>query len=97
MITIVRKRSADLVPGDVRLPVHLAFLDADHSYKSTKSDAHAVLPLMAPEGIVAFHDSANFRGVARALGEILGAGEWRLAGHVDNMSWIRRADWAPDA
>lgn len=97
MITVVRKRSAELVPGDLRLPVHLAFLDADHSYESTRADAVAMLPMMAPEGIVAFHDSANFRGVARALGEIMTAGEWCLAGHVDNMSWIRRASWAPSA
>jgi predicted O-methyltransferase YrrM len=94
-ITLVRKRSADLLAADVGAPVHLAFLDADHSYEATKTDAAVVLPLMAPDGVVAFHDTAHFPGVSRALGEILGAGAWRLAGHADNLTWLRRAEWSP--
>lgn len=94
MITIIRKRSAELTLEELRLPIHLAFLDADHSYESTKADAAAVLPLMALEGIVAFHDVVTFPGVAKALGEILIQGEWCLDGHVDTMSWIRRANWS---
>lgn len=95
MITMIRKPSAEVKPSELPQPIHLAFIDADHAYEATKSDAALLLPLMAPDGAVAFHDTAAFDGVSRALAEILLTREWSLAGHVDNLTWIRRAEWSP--
>ncbi len=95
MVTVVRKRSAELRSDDVPQPVHLAFIDADHSYEATKADADFLLPLMAADGVVAFHDTSTFAGVSRALGEILIAGEWCVAGHADHLTWFQRAHWSP--
>jgi predicted O-methyltransferase YrrM len=94
-VKTVRKRTADLEPADVEPPVHLAFIDADHSYEATKADAAFVAPLIAPDGLIAFHDTTAFAGVGLALAELLASQQWCLAGHLDNLTWIRRAAWSP--
>lgn len=95
LITPLRKRTQELTPADIPTPVDLAFLDADHSYESTKADALFIAPLMAREGVIAFHDTTAFAGVARALAEMLLTSEWCVGGQVENLTWIRRAKWAP--
>ena len=76
LITTVRKRTQDLTPADVRPPVDLGFIDADHSYEATKTDAAFLAPLIAPDGVFAFHDTTVFAGVGRALAELLLTGDW---------------------
>jgi predicted O-methyltransferase YrrM len=93
MIQPLRKHSSELTPRDVPSPLHLAFLDGDHSYQSTLADFHIVSPLMRDDGVIALHDTKSFPGVSKALGEILCEGKWRMAGHVENLSWLNRADW----
>lgn len=95
LITPIRKRTRDLTAEDVKPPVHLAFLDADHSYESTKADAEFIAPHMAPDGVIAFHDNTVFQGVARAVAEMLLTGDWCIGGQVENLAWIRRATWTP--
>ncbi|MEQ1862041.1 MAG: class I SAM-dependent methyltransferase [Chthoniobacteraceae bacterium] len=95
LLKIVRKRTQDLVAEDVEPPVHLAFIDADHSYEATRADADFLAPHIAPDGVIAFHDTTVFAGVGRVIGELLAGGQWCLAGHVDNLTWIRRAKWLP--
>jgi predicted O-methyltransferase YrrM len=95
MITTLRKRTSEVQASDLRLPVHLAFLDADHSYEATRADATFIMSMMAPDGVIAFHDTSSFAGVSRALGEILVAGRWRMAGHVETLTWVRPACDAP--
>jgi len=94
LIKVVRKNTAELNPQDVEPPVDLAFVDADHSYEATRHDASFVAPLMASDGIIAFHDSTTFPGVGRTVGEMLASGEWCLAGHIESLTWIRRARWS---
>lgn len=36
--------------------IDFLFIDADHSYKGVKKDYELYLPLMSPEGLIAFHD-----------------------------------------
>lgn len=95
LLTIVRKRTQELTPEDVRPPVDLAFIDADHSYEATRADAAFLVPLMAPNGVIAFHDTTVFVGVGRAVAELLLTGDWCINGQTENLTSIRRAKWTP--
>ena len=59
--------------GDARQSYDLIFIDADHTYGAVKHDTEVVLPLLAPEGIMVWHDYANWgrfskkNGVPEAL------------------------------
>ena len=94
LVKILRKNTADLTPEDVEPPVDLAFIDADHSYEATRMDARFIAPLMGANGMIAFHDSTTFAGVGQAVGEMLATSEWCVAGHVESLTWIRRARWS---
>jgi len=54
----------------------LIFIDADHSYDAVKHDTQVMLPLLAPEGMMVWHDYANWgrfskkNGVPEALHEL---------------------------
>jgi len=94
-IVEVRKRSDGLVPADVCPPYDLVFIDGDHSYEAVKHDLACAMQWLAPTGVIALHDTAEFSGPSRALGEALASGHYKLSGHVGNLSWIRRAlKWA---
>ena len=94
-VTVLRKRTDDLVPADVQPQVSLAFIDADHAYDAARRDAAFMAPFVAPDGIMAFHDATVFEGVNRALSELLLTGEWRIAGQANSLTWICRAGWSP--
>jgi cephalosporin hydroxylase len=55
-----------------RRPVDIIFIDADHSYESTRADILAWLPHLKPDGIMIGHDFqvAQFPGVTKAVEEI---------------------------
>lgn len=93
-VRIVRKRTEELTPDDIQPPIDLAFIDADHSYEATKSDATLLAPHISPQGIMVFHDATTFAGVGRAVAEMLVSGHWCLAGRQESLVWIRRAAWA---
>ena len=93
-ITVVRKRTQELSTADVRPPIHLAFIDADHSYEATRSDAEFLGPLIAPDGLLVFHDATTFAGVGKVFAELLLSGEWALGGRVENLAWMQRAKWS---
>lgn len=92
LIVPIRKRSDQLAPGDVPSPVHLAFIDGDHSFEAVRADFQRVAPLVPPGGTVAFHDAVNpvFPGVARVVGEALASGQWDIGGQTGTLLWIRR-------
>lgn len=94
-VRVVRKRTQDLMPEDIQPPVHLAFIDADHSYEATKSDAAFLAPHIAPGGLIAFHDATTFAGVGQAVAEMLASGDWCIGGKVESLVWIRRSAWSP--
>jgi len=93
-VTVLRKRTQELAPGEVRPPIHLAFIDADHSYEATRSDAAFLAPLIAEDGLLAFHDATTFAGVGKVFAELLLTGEWALGGRVENLAWMQRAKWS---
>lgn len=54
-------------------PVDLAFIDAGHSYECVRNDTEKTLPLMAPGGLMIWHDFAyNCAGVFNYLNELAG-------------------------
>jgi predicted O-methyltransferase YrrM len=96
MITSIRKRSCELSSDDLSLPLHLVFIDADHSYEAVKADFTLVSDWLADDGVIALHDFATefFPGVTRVLGEALASGEWIMSGWVQNLAWIKKANWS---
>jgi predicted O-methyltransferase YrrM len=89
VIVPIRKRSSELTRDDVGADLDLVFIDGDHSYESVKSDFETVVPWLTEKAMVAFHDTVAFEGVARLLGEVLACSQARLAGHVNNLTWVQ--------
>jgi predicted O-methyltransferase YrrM len=54
-------------------PVRLLFIDADHSYESTRADWLAWISHLVPGGLVGFHDVGAWPGVTRLYDEIRAA------------------------
>jgi MMP 1-O-methyltransferase len=51
-------------------PVRLLWIDGDHSYPGAKADFDGFFPHLAPNGVVALHDSlSNFEGPIRVFVE----------------------------
>lgn len=65
------------------LTFDLAFIDGSHDYGSVRHDIDRALELLAPGGLLAFHDylSDMDPDVTRAVGELLAAGGELLATH----------------
>lgn len=89
-ITTLRKRSDELVAADVAAPIHLAFIDGDHGYGAVGRDFEIVAGMIAPGGVIAFHDFGDpqFPGVTRVVGEALASGKWIQRGFVRTLVWI---------
>lgn len=72
----VGKTSPELFAADLPGSYDLIFIDADHSYEGVKHDTELVLPLVAPNGFLVWHDYANWgyfdgkNGVPEYLGEL---------------------------
>jgi predicted O-methyltransferase YrrM len=43
-------------------PLDFVFIDGDHSYEGLRGDWEAWSPLVAPQGIIALHDSCSSAG-----------------------------------
>ena len=93
MLTLLRKRSDEIASNDIPAALHLVFIDGDHSYDACRHDFHMVTPWLSEDGTIAFHDSNNYSGVSRVIGEALATGKWSVAGHVGSLLWMRRAVW----
>jgi predicted O-methyltransferase YrrM len=89
-ITAIRKMSTALEPGDLPLPLHLVFIDADHSYAAVKADFEHIEAWLTDDAIVAFHDTLAAKGVTRFVGEIMARPDFSPAGHVNNLTWLRK-------
>ncbi len=89
-ITPIRTRSNELKVEDIRLPLHLVFIDGDHNYPGVKSDFERVAPWVTKDGIIAFHDSnvRHYEGVSKVIGEALLSGQWRVGGVVESLLWL---------
>ena len=93
-LTLIRKSSSDVTPDELGGQFDLVFLDGDHSYKQTRADFDLVSSLVAPGGVLAFHDSLFYEGVSRVIGEALASAKWQIVGTVRNLTWLKRAEFA---
>lgn len=98
-VTPVCKRSEQLSPQDIQIPLSFIYIDGDHRYEAVRRDFELVKDWLTSDGIIAFHDFSNnyYEGVTRVVGEALASGQWRLAGLEATLAWITPADWSqPD-
>lgn len=74
-----------------RRPIHLLFIDADHSYTGVKTDYTAWSPFVPIGGRIAFHDyKTRFRGVTKLVDEVFATREWGDVDIVDRIWSARR-------
>lgn len=66
-------------------PVHMLFVDGDHSYEAVKADITGWSPKIVPDGVIAFHDFApepkvakKHEGIKRAVLEWERDAQWQL-------------------
>ena len=72
--------------------IRLLFIDADHSYESTKADFEAWSPHVGIHGYVGFHDvSPAWPGVTRFYQELVSAGgPWKQVFVADSLHVVQR-------
>lgn len=92
-ISMIRGRSNEIGLGALPSNLSLIFIDGDHSYEVVRTDFERFSPLLSPGGIIAFHDCLWFEGVSRTIGEAMASGKWKIAGHADNLLWLKPASW----
>ena len=63
--------------------IDMAFIDASHSYSYVKADTEAVLGMLAPDGVILWHDYPAYPGIFAYLNE-LGAEQARKIYHISN-------------
>jgi predicted O-methyltransferase YrrM len=82
---------------DFNEPVHLLFIDGDHSYKGVRRDIAGWTPKIVPGGVVAFHDfktepkvAAKHAGIKRAILEWAPEAGWEQLPDVGSLRAYRR-------
>jgi predicted O-methyltransferase YrrM len=70
LITPIRSFSVDAAQ-ELAKPIHLFFVDGDHSYEGVVADLRAWLPKMEPNSWLLLHDWGWAEGVKQAIKEIV--------------------------
>jgi predicted O-methyltransferase YrrM len=94
-LIVIRGRSSDLTDAQIPKPINIIFIDGDHSYEAVRADAEKVVPWLAPEGFLIFHDACTYQGVSRTVGELLASGDWMIHELVDSLICLKRANFRP--
>jgi len=78
-------------------PVHLLFVDGDHTYEGVMADIAGWAPKIVPGGVIAFHDfetepavAAKHAGIKRAVLEWEQEANWHLLLPVGSLRAYRR-------
>lgn len=71
------KGDAARTAGNWRKPIRLLFIDTDHHYEGVSRDLAAWEKYIAPKGLVVFHDSLEWPGVSKFIGELIRAGRFK--------------------
>ena len=83
--------TADWAERLKHIKFHFIFIDADHHYESCLQDFKLWSPLVAENGLLAFHDT-SFSTVDRVIREELD--DWELIHHVHSIkSFIRKTNF----
>jgi hypothetical protein len=80
---------ADSTTFEYDVPVHLAFVDGGHDYRTVKADIENLVPHIPLGGVIAFHDYAPApRDAKRLAGVKRAVDEWRdEAGKTWALRW----------
>ncbi|MCW2924727.1 MAG: hypothetical protein JWM98_2131 [Thermoleophilia bacterium] len=74
-------------------PVHLLWVDGDHSDAGVTADFHTWQRTLAPRATVAFHDAADpTTGPGRVAAEAVASGRYEFVDRVDKIVVVRRVD-----
>ena len=80
-------------------PVHLLFVDGDHSYRAVRRDIAGWTPKVVPGGVVCFHDfktepkvAAKHAGVKQAILEWAKEAQWEQLPDVGSLRAYRRPE-----
>jgi predicted O-methyltransferase YrrM len=69
-ITQILEDSRAFDPAPYERQMHLVFVDADHSYEGVKNDTEKALRMLAPGGVIVWHDfAAKSPGVVRYISD----------------------------
>jgi predicted O-methyltransferase YrrM len=90
--------SADVARGWAAGPADLVFIDGDHSEAGVRTDWEQWSPLVAPGGVVLFHDARHGRPGGVGLegptavvdGAVRGAAGWEVVEEVDAAVAVQR-------
>lgn len=88
IVSVVSLPSACTAKGWIEdWPIGLLWIDGDHKYESVRLDFDSWKDHVAPNGIIAFHDS-NFEGVRHFIDEAIAGNELVELGNVESLSWF---------
>ncbi len=97
IVTLVTGLSGEVRQDEAPWPLDLLLIDGDHSYEGAKADWQRWSPLVARDGVVAFHDMAAARSgatqwpeLARLRDEIVADGNFAITHEVGSLSFFRR-------
>lgn len=68
---------------ELGLKVNVAFIDGDHSYAGVKQDTEMVLPHMAKDGLLIYHDTVCVPDIKNYMSELVSLGYMPVARYVD--------------
>lgn len=76
--------TSEMVHAYCGLAIRVLFIDADHSYEGVRRDFELWSPLVAPGGLIIFHDYVGAPGVTRFVDtQVISNGDYESApGHV---------------
>lgn len=72
--------------------IGLLWIDGDHRVAAVRADLAAWRHRLAPDAVVAFHDSLDPElGPAQVVGEMVDTGEWTVVDRIGLITALRRA------
>lgn len=88
IVEIIQKRAIEVA---WQQPISLLLIDGLHDYASVAQDFYHFEKWVAPEGIIAFHDYANyFPGVLAFVNELLSSGKYRKVRCVGSLMVVQK-------
>lgn len=84
--------SSEIVAPNWQQTIGLLWIDGDHSYEAVKRDFHCWLPHLAPNAIIAFHDSTNPKlGPWKLITEVTENNRFQVVAQVGLITVINKS------